>query len=94
MVVDESPLTFLFRPDELELLVRGSPVSIIICMKHIMMYLKCSCFYIYHWLYNKLVGLLLKIERIAGINNYWNPLIMLIVIKSIHNKCVIHLHFH
>ncbi|VDP58605.1 unnamed protein product [Schistosoma mattheei] len=26
MVVDESPLTFLFRPDELELLVRGSPV--------------------------------------------------------------------
>nr|CAH8850174.1 unnamed protein product [Trichobilharzia regenti] len=26
MVVDESPLTFLFRPDELELLIRGSPV--------------------------------------------------------------------
>ncbi|KAF6780311.1 hypothetical protein AHF37_00244 [Paragonimus kellicotti] len=25
MVVDESPLTFLFRPDEIELLVRGSP---------------------------------------------------------------------
>lgn len=26
MVVDESPLTFLFRPDEIELLVRGSGV--------------------------------------------------------------------